>query len=166
MLFKEINSKWLLSIFSVTDFVGRLLPGWLSYYNWISDRNIYILSATVLTISMSLLPVLHTWIHFVALTLVCGLMIGCQMVLSPVVLSDYVGRQHIAVAFGMSNFICGLVTLITRPLTIGLKDYYGSYSVLSYILATAGSLCIIFWLVELINTKFCRRNLQSSTNQL
>lgn len=115
---------------------------------------------------MGLLQLLHTWTHFVALTLVCGLMIGCQMVLSPVVLSDYVGRQHIAVAFGMSNFICGLVTLVTRPLTIGLKDYYGSYSILSYILLAAGSLCVIFWLVELINTKCCRRRLPTESNQL
>ena len=121
----DVDSKWLLSIFSITDFVGRIAPGWFSYWNVVTDKSVYILSITVMGLCMVLLIWVHTWTHFVLVSLLCGLATGCQMVLSPAILADYLGTENTAVAFGMANFLCGLFTLVTRPLIIGtIKDGY------------------------------------------
>lgn len=120
----DSDSRWLLSIYSITDFVGRILPGWLSHWNLVSDKSIYIISISVMGLCMALLVVAHSWIQFVLLSLLCGLVTGCQMVLSPAILSDYLGTENTAVAFGMSNFICGAITLATRPLIIGMYRRY------------------------------------------
>ena len=68
---------------------------------------------------MALIIIVKEWSHFVALTLVCGFATGCQMVLSPVMLADYLGNENTAISFGLANFVCGIVTLVTRPMIIG-----------------------------------------------
>lgn len=68
---------------------------------------------------MILLIWVQTWTQIVIVSLICGYVTGCQMVLSPAVLADHVGTENTAVAFGMSNFLCGIITLATRPLIIG-----------------------------------------------
>lgn len=120
----DVDSKWLLSIFSITDFVGRIGPGWLSYWKIISDKSIYVLSITIMGICMIWLILVQTWLQFVLVSLLCGLVTGCQMVLSPAILADYLGTENTAVTFGMANFICGLMTLVTRPMIIGLSLIY------------------------------------------
>ena len=115
----ESKSAWLLPIFSITDFLGRISPGWISQLGLATDKNIYILSLTFLGLSMALIIVVREWLHFIILTLVCGYATGCQMVLSPVMLADYLGAENTAISFGIANFLCGIVTLVTRPLMIG-----------------------------------------------
>lgn len=57
-------------------------------------------------------------IILITLTLCCGFVSGCQMTLPPVIIAEYLGVENTAIAFGMSNFICGLLTF-TRPIIIG-----------------------------------------------
>ena len=70
-----------------------------------------------------LLPFANTFTSFAVLILICGFVTGCQMVLPAVVLSEYLGADKTAVAFGLSNFICGALTIIVRPLLIGNTIY-------------------------------------------
>lgn len=148
----DVDSRWLLSIFSLTDFVGRISPGWFSHWKLITDKSTYILSISLMGICMILLNSAHTWLHFVLLSLVCGLVTGCQMVLSPAILADYLGAENTAVAFGMANFLCGLFTLVTRPLIIGMKDIYGNYNLLGYILSGTALLSGAIWAIEIVFT--------------
>ena len=113
----------LLSLYAITDLIGRLIPGWISYLGVLSNKNIYILSIGVMGVCLLLLPFAHTFAAFVTLTLICGFVTGCQMVLPAVVLSEYLGADKTAVAFGLSNFICGALTIIVRPLLIGNPFY-------------------------------------------
>ena len=99
--------------------MGRIAPGWFSHWNLVTDKSVYILSITVMGLCMVLLISVHSWLHFVLVSLLCGLVTGCQMVLSPAILADYLGTENTAIAFGMANFLCGLFTLVTRPLIIG-----------------------------------------------
>ena len=50
----------------------------------------------------------------ICLTLLCGFVSGCQMILPPVVIADTMGPENTAVAFGLSNFFVGLVSF-SRP---------------------------------------------------
>ena len=68
------------------------------------------------------LPFAYSFSAFSVLTLICGFVTGCQMVLPAVVLSEYLGADKTAVAFGLSNFICGALSIILRPLLIGISN--------------------------------------------
>ena len=118
------DAKWLLSIFAITDFAGRLLPGWLSFLKLTSDKCTYIMSILILGLCMLLLVIIESWTNFVLVTLLCGFVTGCQMVLSPVVLADYFGTENTAIAFGMENFICGLLSIFFRPMIIGKMNLF------------------------------------------
>lgn len=73
---------------------------------------------------MLLLVIIESWTNFVLVTLLCGFVTGCQMVLSPVVLADYFGTENTAIAFGMENFICGLLSIFFRPMIIGKMNLF------------------------------------------
>lgn len=153
----DVDSKWLLSIFSITDFIGRIVPGWFSYWELVTDKTIYILSITAMGLCMALLITVNTWIQFVLISLLCGLATGCQMVLSPAILADYLGNENTAVAFGLANFICGLFTLVTRPMIIGVKDIYGNYDLLGYVLSGVALFSGILWVFDILFTSISKR---------
>lgn len=119
--FEHHDGVLLLSIFSITDLAGRLIPGWISYANIVSNRNIFASSIGVMGIGLVLMPMAYSFTHLVCLTLLCGFVTGCQMVLPPVVLSEYLGVERTAIGFGISNFICGVI-IIFRPFIIGMLD--------------------------------------------
>ncbi|CAG2183790.1 unnamed protein product, partial [Oppiella nova] len=89
----------LVSLYSITDLFGRLIPGWVSYLDYISNRNIFVLSIAAMGVSLLLMPLANSFGVFAALTLICGFVTGCQMVLPAVVLSEYLGSDKTAVAF-------------------------------------------------------------------
>ncbi|CAG2119649.1 unnamed protein product, partial [Medioppia subpectinata] len=141
----------LLSLYSITDLFGRLIPGWISYLDYVSNRNIFVSSIGVMGLTLLAMPFANSFPTFAALTLVCGFVTGCQMVLPPVVLSEYLGADNTAVAFGLSNFMCGSLTIIFRPLLIGVKDRTGHYDILFYILGCLGIASALLWLVVICN---------------
>jgi hypothetical protein len=112
----------LLSFFSVTDLLGRLLPGCLSYLSIsISNKFLYASSIGLMGGLYCLYPVLqsntnseNSYILLTLLTLCCGFASGCQMILPPVLAAEMLGQKNTAMAFGLCNFICGIFSL-SRP---------------------------------------------------
>ena len=110
----------LLSFFSVTDLLGRLLPGWISCLPF-SNKSLYILSIGSMGILFFLFPIIvsridsdYAGIVLICLTLCCGFVSGCQMILPPVLAAELLGQKNTAMAFAMSNFICGFFSF-SRP---------------------------------------------------
>lgn len=96
----ENRAVLLLSMYSVTDLIGRLLPGWLSWANITSNKTLYIVSIGGLggiffafPLSMANKPPPDTSFHILlALTLASGFFAGCQMILPPVVTGNKAAR--------------------------------------------------------------------------
>lgn len=127
----------LLSLFSVTDLLGRLLPGWLPYFtNKVSNQDMYVVSIGVMGLIFFLYPVILSPTNsremsesskntiLICLTLLCGFVSGSQMILPPVVIADTLGQENTAVAFGLTNFFCGLLSF-TRPFIF--REYFCSH---------------------------------------
>ncbi|RWS25666.1 monocarboxylate transporter 12-like protein [Leptotrombidium deliense] len=109
----------LASLFSFTDLLGRLLPGWLSYKRILTNKSQFVLSMFIMSIAFALTPfVAKSFTSFSVITLVVGFCIGCQMVLPAVVMSEFLGVENTAVAFGFANFISGCFSPI-RAILIG-----------------------------------------------
>ena len=193
----ETHAIFLLSLFSVTDLMGRLLPGWISFYTKqvISNKIIYIFSITMMGILLFMFPILvrsasvidmrplynnvtitefsqldveesiiQIRIIFIVLTLMCGFVSGCQMILPPVVISEYLGSENTAVAFGLSNFICGILTF-TRPIIIGfIKSRTKRYDGVFFLFGSFALLSGILWLLEMMVSNGIKERKSSSSN--
>lgn len=112
----------LLSFFSATDLVGRLLPGWLSCCSIpVSNKAVYVCSIVAMGFLLFAFPLalnkvnLETgWTLLLTLTLCCGFVSGCQMILPAVMAAEMLGHKNTAMAFAFSNFICGFFSF-SRP---------------------------------------------------
>lgn len=90
----EHRAVLLLSMYSVTDLCGRLLPGWLSYGKIASNKTLYITSIGALGALFFAFPLSHaskpapdtSFQILLALTLASGFVAGCQMILPPVII--------------------------------------------------------------------------------
>lgn len=113
----------LLSFFSATDLAGRLLPGWLSCCSIpLSNRAVYVSSIGMMGLLFFLYPLATCisdkekgWILLLVLTLSCGFVSGCQMILPAVLAAEMLGHKNTAMALAFSNFICGFFSF-SRPL--------------------------------------------------
>ena len=164
---------FLLSIFSVTDLIGRLTPLVLNYIHGKSEPNqkvinnkvLFVVSISMLSIILFLFPVIGNpsflitfksiiplYYIFLILTLIAGFFSGFQMILPPVLLSEYLGPSQTAVAFGLSNFICGILSF-SRPFIIDvIRDRTSSYDLLFYIFASFAALSSLCWILEIVWT--------------
>ena len=171
---------FLLSIFSVTDLIGRLTPLVLNYFTKevdqvnesssrkvISNKSLFVSSISMLSIILFLFPIVgnSSWtfvttikslipLYYILLilTLVAGFFSGFQMILPPVMLSEYLGPSQTAVAFGLSNFICG-ISSFSRPFIIeAVRDQTKSYDLIFYIFSAFAALTSLCWILESILT--------------
>lgn len=112
----------LLSYFSVTDLLGRLSPGFLNAVSpSLSNKFLYVFSIGFMGALLMLFPLLvphmdpeNVGIILICLTLCCGFTSGCQMILPAVLAAELLGQKNTAMAFAMSNFICGFFSF-SRP---------------------------------------------------
>lgn len=136
---------FLLSLFSLTDLLGRLLPGWVQWIPALerrfSNKTMYAVSVGVMGVSFFLYPIIlsPTTLQTMAmtaslkqttliwLTLLCGFVSGCQMILPPVVIADTMGPENTAVAFGLSNFLLGIFSF-SRPFIF--REYYATHDIM------------------------------------
>ncbi|KAI1295876.1 Monocarboxylate transporter 12 [Halotydeus destructor] len=147
----------LLSVFGISDFFGRLIPGWLSYAKIISNRMIFVWSILSIGIIVLLYPIFmrqadksEYLYHIIAgLTVIYGFMAGCQMILAPVVMAEYLGQANMSVSFGMCNFLYGIFSF-GRPFLIGyIKDRTEKYDQLFYILGGFAIFVGLCWFAEI-----------------
>lgn len=148
---------FLLSLYSITDLLGRLFPLIFNFsikstskcHRIMSTQFMFLSSIFLLSCTFLFFPLLtslkiHTIVSlshiFLLLTLLTGFCSGLQMILAPVMFSDLLGSDKTAISFGLSNFICGLISL-SRPFVIETVVLATSgYSVLFY---GASALCIL-----------------------
>ena len=171
---------FLLSIFSVTDLIGRLTPLLLNYFTKevdqvsesrsrkvISNKFMFVSSISMLSFILFLFPIIgnSSWtfvtmikslipLYYIllTLTLVAGFFSGFQMILPPVLLSEYLGPPQTAVAFGLSNFICGILSF-SRPFIIeAVRNHTKNYDFIFYIFSAFAAFTSLCWILESIFT--------------
>lgn len=165
---------FLLSIFSLTDLIGRLTPLLLNYFTnesrsrkVISNKFLFVSSISMLSIILLLFPILgnssSTFVTTVksliplyhillTLTLLAGFFSGFQMILPPVLLSEYLGPSQTAVAFGLTNFICG-ISSFSRPFIIeAVRNQTKNYDFIFYIFSAFAAFASLSWILESILT--------------
>lgn len=160
----------LLSVFSVTDLLGRLTPLVLNYFDndkkksFITSKFLFVTSISMLSVILFLFPIIGNstlyfidpiksfmslYYLFLVMTLIAGFFSGFQMILPPVLLSEYLGPSQTAVAFGLSNFICGVLSF-SRPFIINEIRYRtNSYDLIFYTFASFAAFSSLCWIMEI-----------------
>ncbi|UYV84562.1 SLC16A11 [Cordylochernes scorpioides] len=141
----ELDATFCISAFSVGDLGGRLASGWVSDLGFVKRRSMLVGGLLAMGILMGLAPRTGSYGMLVALAAILGLLTGSVIVLFPVLMTEYLGLDHLPMCLGFSGFVMGLASLCL-PNLIGLcRDVAGSYDHLYHTLSVLAIFSASLW---------------------
>lgn len=114
----ETDGVYLMSIFSLTDLVGRSCLGWITDRNYVKRKNMVIFNLLAISIIMQLYPLVDYYPGLLSVAAVHGISAGSCITLFFVLQAEYLGMKRLTLVVGLTNFIAGVLTLL-RPAMIG-----------------------------------------------
>ncbi|CAN7986365.1 unnamed protein product [Ixodes pacificus] len=106
------------SLCSVADLAGRLILPALTDRNLVKRSTLMILLLSLVGVLYIMLPHARECGHIFTLTLGLAALLGCGVVLFPVLLGEYVGLESIALATGLMTSLSAVFSF-TKPSIIG-----------------------------------------------
>lgn len=144
------KSIWLMSIFSITDLIGRVFSGLLSDKNILSRSTLAGIFSLIIGLVYVTFSQVTSYISLAILCMALGLAVGGLILLFSVLFIDYIGLDQLSQAMGTSYFICGLTTL-SRPWIIGyFRDHLKSYRGLFITLGILDIIAALLWLINFL----------------
>ncbi|XP_064477814.1 monocarboxylate transporter 12-like isoform X2 [Ornithodoros turicata] len=162
------DAVFMLTLFSITDTVGRLLLPVIGDRNLVSHTTLMTISYMAIALLSQLLPWMHGKLTLYAVCLAFGLPMGYAIVGFTQVLTNEVGLKNLPVAYGFVAAITA-VGSFARPLIIGyFRDSYGSYEGLFKLLGGMMTISFIFnavlWTTE--RKKQAKYNIEDFTRRV
>lgn len=144
----ESNGIYIISMFSLTDLLGRVGLGWITDHNFMTRRNMLILNLAIIGILNQIYPFTDTMTGLLIVSAFHGLVIGSSITLLFVLQTEFFEMKQLTLAMGMTSFITGVFALL-RPAVIGLfRDVIGSYDWLFHFVGILILSFAFIWLVE------------------
>ncbi|GIY54348.1 uncharacterized protein CEXT_250471 [Caerostris extrusa] len=141
-------TKYILFAFSISDLVGRLCFTWITDRKMISRSRFVMMCMTLIGLTFFLFPLATGYWSLVAVSCLYGLLLGCTMVMFPILLVEFCGTELHTVSYGCMCFMNGFASF-GRPLLIGyFRDHVGSYSKMFYVLGILSAFSSTLWLLE------------------
>lgn len=155
----DVDAKNILFAFAISDLFGRLCLGWITDRKFISRSRFVMLCMLMIGLVFFAFPYATGYASLIITSCLYGLLLGCTMVVFPILLVDYCGIELHPVAQGCMCFMNGFASF-GRPSLIGyFRDSIGSYSSMFYILGSLSVASSAFWLLETCFVK--KRDLQT-----
>lgn len=114
----EEDTKYILFTFAIADLIGRLAFGWITDKKFMRRPNYITLCMMATSLTFFIYPVANGFPLHICLSSIYGIFYGCTIVVYPVLLVEYVGREMHDIGLGFMNFFTGTVMLIW-PAIIG-----------------------------------------------
>ncbi|KAG8184688.1 hypothetical protein JTE90_013081 [Oedothorax gibbosus] len=144
----ELQAKYILFGFSMADLVGRLSFGWVTDRRLVSRPHFVLGCMAAIGLVFAMFPFAKDCWSLVAVSCCYGILLGCTMVVFPILLVDFCGIELHAVSYGCMCFMNGLASF-GRPFLIGyFRDSLGSYSSMFYVLGILSGVSSSLWLLE------------------
>lgn len=142
------SSIYLINAFSGGDLIGRLGSGWLMDNKLIPLKYLALVSSVGIGLLLQATTMTCDFHVLMAISGVLGLLSGLINILLNILFCKYLGTKRAPLAFGLSAFFCGLVTLL-RPMVVGyFRDGGGSYDGLLSLLGFGSAVTGCLWFLE------------------
>lgn len=114
----DVDTKNILFSFAVADLFGRLCLGWITDRKFISRSRFVMLCMFLIGVTFFAFPYANGYIPLIVVSSLYGLLLGCTMIVFPILLVDFCGIELHAVAYGCMCFMNGFASF-ARPFLIG-----------------------------------------------
>ncbi|CAL1271142.1 unnamed protein product [Larinioides sclopetarius] len=145
---QDANTKYILFAFSIADLFGRLCFGWITDRKMLSRSRFVMIGMALIGVTFFTFPFANGYWSLIAVSSCYGLLLGCTMVMFPILLVEFCGIELHTVSYGCMCFMNGFASF-GRPLLIGyFRDHVGSYSKMFYVLGGISLFSSTLWLLE------------------
>lgn len=120
----DSDAKNVLFAFAISDLFGRLCLGWITDRKFISRPRYVMMCMLLIGLVFFAFPYATGYASLIIVSCLYGLLLGCTMVVFPILLVDFCGIELHAVAYGCMCFLNGFASFI-RPFLIGklMQDF-------------------------------------------
>ncbi|XP_055937654.1 monocarboxylate transporter 9-like [Argiope bruennichi] len=145
---QDTNTKHILFAFSIADLIGRLCFGWITDRKMVSRSRFVMMGMALIGMTFFTFPFANGYWSLIAASSCYGLLLGCTMVMFPILLVEFCGIELHTVSYGCMCFMNGFASF-GRPLLIGyFRDHVGSYSKMFYVLGGISLFSSTLWFLE------------------
>ncbi|CAL1271143.1 unnamed protein product [Larinioides sclopetarius] len=142
------DTKDVLLAFTACDLFGRLCLGWITDKKYLTRSRLVTLTMAGIGLIFFSLPFATDYWSLLVVSGCYGVLLGCTMVLFPILLVEYLGIEMHAVAYGCMCFPKAIL-FINRPFLIGyLRTILGSYENMFFFLGAISIAISAVWLLE------------------
>ena len=114
----DSDAKNILFAFAISDLFGRLCLGWITDRKFISRSRFVMMCMLMIGVVFFAFPYATGYASLIIVSCLYGLLLGCTMVVFPILLVDFCGIELHAVAYGCMCFLNGFASF-SRPFLIG-----------------------------------------------
>ncbi|TSK77054.1 Monocarboxylate transporter 13 [Bagarius yarrelli] len=133
--FSEYQAAFVISSTGVTDIVGRVVSGWVSYLPRVRSIHLLTIWTALVSLFLLLLPLQVNYRGLLAISLAYGFSAGAMTPLVFSVVPEIVGLERMVGALGLIQLIESVGGLFGAPLSGWLRDITGAY-IWSFVLAS------------------------------
>lgn len=142
------DTKYVLLVFAFCDFLGRVCLGWITEMKYFTRSRFVMLCMGSIGLVFFTLPFATDYWSLVMVSGCYGVLLGCMMIVFPILLIDYFGMEMYAITYGFLCFLNGFVSFAMPSLIGYFRDTLGSYDNLFFILGVISVVASATWMFE------------------
>ncbi|KAI0220546.1 hypothetical protein LSAT2_027961 [Lamellibrachia satsuma] len=97
----NFKSVFLVSILGISRGISSFLGGFLSDFNFVEKKHIYLAATLAHGIAICVLPLMRQYMYLAIMSGLCGSFSAAAVVLAPVLVAEELGTANLPVAFGV-----------------------------------------------------------------
>ncbi|GFT61232.1 MFS domain-containing protein [Nephila pilipes] len=142
------DTKYVLMVFAFCDFLGRVCLGWVTEMKYFTRSRFVMLCMGSIGLIFFTLPFATDYWSLLMVSGCYGLLLGCMMIVFPILLMDFFGMELYAITYGFLCFLNGFASLPMPSLIGYFRDVLGSYDNLFFILGVISIVASATWMFE------------------
>ncbi|GFR00729.1 MFS domain-containing protein, partial [Trichonephila clavata] len=142
------DTKYVLMVFAFCDFLGRVCLGWITEMKYFTRARFVMLCMGSIGLVFFTLPFATDYWSLIMVSGCYGVLLGCMMIVFPILLMDYFGMEMYAVTYGFLCFLNGFASFAMPSLIGYFRDTLGSYDNLFFVLGVISVVASATWIFE------------------
>ncbi|XP_050391921.1 monocarboxylate transporter 13 [Patella vulgata] len=137
---ERIDAAFIVTITGLGTFIGGVAGAILGNVPWINRLGLFSFSNIVFGVCCFIFVWISDYVDYLAVGFVSGFMFGITLALLLVLVTDFLGMEHLGHGLGYLLLANGIGAFAGPPIAGKIEEVYGSYEPSLY---TAGVICVI-----------------------